>query len=261
MQPSISNLIFSKLHQIPALRTIAKKILRGYTLRQPFHGGIICLDAVEHSWAWTGSRRYETFDRELQDKLLSLSQNYEILIDIGSNIGAMSLSVLLRNSNVKAVCIDPNSRAIALLQNSIDLNQLTDRFDVVEAAVSAVDGVLNFDESGSVTGHVSPSGKQVNSVSFARLINENHSHKCLIKIDVEGFEVNLLKHLSSLINLTNLCLVIELHPLGFNTIGNPNDCFKFLLDSGAIIEDIRDQRLYQVEDKKFSQVIAKWSHE
>jgi FkbM family methyltransferase len=260
LKQNLSNSLVSKLHQFSVLRTIAKKFLHEYTLQQPFHSGVICLDAVEHSWAWTGNRRYETFDSDLQDKLLSLSQNYEILIDIGSNIGAMSLSILLRNPHIKAICLDPNSRAIALLRNSIRLNKLADRADVIQAAVSDVDGVINFDDSGSVTGHISQLGKQVNSVSFARVINENTSLKCLIKIDIEGFEINLLKSLTDIKNLNNVCFIIELHPLHFNLIGNPNDCLKMLLDSGAIVEDLRGQHLHQVENKNFTQVIAKWPH-
>ena len=261
LKQSFSNLLVPKLHQIPALRAVAKKLFRDRTIRQAFYKGVICLDAVEHSWAWTGNRRYESFDRELQDKLLLLSQNYEMLIDIGSNIGAMSLSVLLRNPNIKAVCIDPNSRAIALLQESVYLNKLEDRVSIVNSAVSEVDGFLTFDESGSVTGHVSDSGKQVTSIDFARLINDySSSKKCLVKIDVEGFETTIFKLLKEVKHLYNLCLVVELHPLQFNEIGNPKNCFNFLQGSGAIIEDLKGHLLNQVEDENFTQIIVKWSY-
>lgn len=257
---SFSNSLVPKLHQSSALRAIAKKLLNGYTLQQSFHGGTICLDAVEHSWAWTGSRRYETFDCELQNKLLSLSQDREILIDIGSNIGAMSLSVLLHNPNITAVCIDPNSRAVALLQESVCRNQLGDRIRIIEAAVSDRDGILNFDPTGSVTGHISSSGKQVISIDFARFINEYSSNKCLVKMDVEGFEGTLLQQLKEIECLHNLCLVIELHPLHFNQVGNPNNCLNMLLNSGAIVEYLSGQRLERVVDENFTQIIARWSH-
>lgn len=58
----------------------------------------------------------------------------------------------------------------------------------------------------------------------------------------------------------NLCLLVELHTLQFNVIGNPNHCLNLLLNSGAIVEDLRGQQLQQVEDKNFTQVIAKWIH-
>jgi FkbM family methyltransferase len=252
--------LVSTLHKISGLRSLAKKIFRGYTLRQRFHGGVICLDAVEHSWAWTGSRRYETFDYELQDKLLSLSLDCEVLIDIGSNIGAMSLFVLLRNPNIKAVCIDPNSRAISLLKESMIFNQLGNRVSIIEAAVSDKDGVLFFDESGSVTGHISQSGKQVSTISFLQLINEYSSNKCLVKMDIEDFKTNLLKFFREIKNIQILCFLIELHPLIFNRIGNLNDCLSLLLSSVAVIKDVRGRHLNRVQNQDFTQVIVEWSN-
>ncbi|WP_017654675.1 FkbM family methyltransferase [Fortiea contorta] len=248
------------LHKFSSLRSLAKKIFRGLIVQQPFHQGVICLDAVEHSWAWSGSRRYESFDCEVQDKLLSLSQNCEVLIDIGSNIGAMSLSVLLRNPNIKAVCIDPNCRAISLLKKSVALNHLANRVSIIEAAVSDKDGVLIFDEGGSVTGHISESGRKVSAISFAKLLNEYSSKKCLVKMDIEGFESKLLNFLKDIKNLENLYFVIELHPLNFNEVGNPNDCLNLLLNSGAVIKDVKGKHLNRVPDEYFTQVIAEWSN-
>lgn len=259
MEYRLSDWVVPKLHRISALRSLAKQFFRGWTIQQSFHGGVICLDAVEHSWAWTGNRRYQTFDSELQEKLLLLSGEYEQFIDIGSNIGAIVLSVLLRNRQINAICIDPNSRAIALLKESLRLNNLSNRVSVVEAAVSDSDGVLTFDESGSVTGHVSNSGKQVACINFVKLINEKLSDKkCLVKIDIEGFETILLKHITEIKPLDNLCLVIELHPLKFNDIGNPQDCLNLLLAAGAKIEDLQGQPLNQLDENNFTQVIAKW---
>src|SRR5437867_10895127 len=118
---------FLRLHRWGVLRKIARRLFRGVTLRQPFHGGVICLDAVEHSWAWSGKFRYEAFDKELQDCLLSLSYKLSHILDIGCNVGAMSLTVLLRNASASAVCFDPNRRAIGLLRRSGELNGLADR--------------------------------------------------------------------------------------------------------------------------------------
>jgi hypothetical protein len=80
------------LHRIAFLRRWAKRIAAGWTITQPFHGGVICLDAVEHSWAWTGTRRLENFEREVQDRLLERLRGRELLSDIGSNIGGFDRS-------------------------------------------------------------------------------------------------------------------------------------------------------------------------
>jgi len=191
--------------------------------------------------------------------LLSLSLDYEVLIDIGSNLGAITLSICLRNPNIKAICIEPNSRAVSLLQESLRLNRLTERVKVIEAAVSNQDGVLIFDECGSVTGHLSNTGKSVKSIDFARLINEySYSCKCLVKIDIEGFETTLMEQIMNLKNLYNICLVIELHPLHFNHFSNPNKCLQLLLNSGAVVEDIYEQILKSAQEDNFTQAIARW---
>jgi len=43
--------VVRNLHRFAPIRAIGKRLLRRRTIRQPFHGGVICLDAVDHSWA------------------------------------------------------------------------------------------------------------------------------------------------------------------------------------------------------------------
>jgi FkbM family methyltransferase len=261
LKESIGNWLIPKLHQISALRAIAKPLCRGWTLRQSFHGGLICLDAAEHSWAWTGKIRYETFDGEQQAALLTLSKDYDTLLDIGCNVGAMTLSVLLRNPNITAVCIDPNPRAIALLKKTLHINRLTHRACVIEAALGDRDGEIPFDGEGSVTGHISRQGKQVKCISFADFINTySEPSGCLIKIDVEGFETTLLGQLPGLKYLRNLCFIIELHPLNFNEMGNPNLCLELLLGTGAHLENLQGQPVLCAKEDAITHIIARWPH-
>ena len=256
---SAGHRITSWLHQSAALRKIARRVCHGWTLRQSFHGGVICHDAVEHSWAWTGAFRYASFDRELQEKLLLLSRDHEMLLDLGCNVGAMLLSVTLRNPAIKALGVDPNCRAVELLNKSIAANHLSHRAHVIEAAVADRDGSVSFDETGSVAGHVSASGRAVASVDFARLVNEHsQAQKCLVKIDIEGFETVLLDQLSRLKFRKNLCLVIELHSLGFNQAGDPQRCMRALLESGAKVMDLRDCPITGVAEDQITQVQAVW---
>jgi hypothetical protein len=44
-----------RLHSVRLLRALGKKLLRHRVVEQPFHSGVICMDAVEHPWA--GSSR------------------------------------------------------------------------------------------------------------------------------------------------------------------------------------------------------------
>lgn len=238
-----------RLHRAPALRALGRRLLRRRIIRQPFHGGVICLDAVEQSWAWTGGIRLETWDRPIQDRLLALSRECPTMIDVGGNVGAMSLSVALRNPDITIVCLEPNARACALLRESVVLNRLGDRVTVREAVAGDADGAVGFEEGGSTTGHIVASGQVTKpSLDFARLVDESAaSGRCLVKVDVEGYETLLLAVLKRVMSRHNVLLFVELHALGFNGFGNPAACGELLLDSGASLADADGRPVPSIE--------------
>jgi FkbM family methyltransferase len=248
------------LHRLAFLRRLAKRVCRGWVIRQPYYGGAICLDAIEHSWAWTGQNSYEKFDRPLQDALLRLSQEHPWLIDIGSNLGAMTLSVLLRNPAALAVAIDPNPRAHQLLQKSLQRNNLTARVRLVHAAVAPADATIRFDFEGSVVGHVAETGVAVPTVTVAELLRDvPPSESPVIKVDVEGFESQILPDLIEAARARRAILVIELHPLGLNGLADPARGLELLRSSGAALTDLEGRAVASLNPADFTQIVARWS--
>jgi FkbM family methyltransferase len=239
---TIAQSIARRLHRFAPLRAVGKRLMRRRTLRQRFHGGVICLDAVEHSWAWTGAVRLESWDRPLQDRLLALSRDCATMIDVGGNVGTMTLSVALRNPTIRIVTIEPNARAAQLLRQSVRLNGLDSRIDIVEAIASDADGLRAFAEAGSATGHVTAAGHGAamkKAVDFQRLLTDHAARgRSLVKIDVEGFETTLLRCLPDGAARRQLVLVVELHALGFNGLGDPLRCLTMLREAGAAVRGI-----------------------
>ena len=210
-------------------RKIGKRLCQraGLSAKQKFYDGIIYFDAVGQSWAFKGTP-YEIVDTQLKDELLLLSRDCRLYIDVGCNIGQIALSVLLRNRDIRAVCVDPNARVLRLFKKSLRANHLEHRATIKQAAVGNEKGFVCFDsEDFSELGHVSQNGNKVECLCLADLINEYSPQKCLVKIDVEGFETILLQKLDQFRNLQNVCLAIELHALGYNQ-GNPAECIKLL---------------------------------
>jgi hypothetical protein len=74
---------------------------------------------------------------------------------------------------------------------------------------------------------------------------------------VEGYETILLQKLDQFRNLKNLSLVLELHALGQNQ-GNPNECIKILLKSGATLRLLNGLALSSIDPTKITQIIALW---
>ena len=248
-----------RLHRIEILRRCAKQICRHWILTQNFHGGLIALNAVSHSWAWTGQRTYETFDRELQDRLLALSLERPHFLDIGANIGAMTLSILLRNRSAKVIAVEPGVEAYRLLTRSLRINHLEARAELLNVAASAGDSHLNFDPDGSVSGHVVSNGIAVPAIDIRELIQRASGANLLIKIDVEGYEVPLIQTIANWSLPAGSCAVVELHPLGFNSIGNPIAC----VDQIRALEKVSMSvlgggQIGEIDPNEFTQIELHW---
>lgn len=240
-------------------RKIGKRLCQraGLSAKQKFYDGVIYFDAIGQSWAFKGTP-YETVDTQLKDELLSLSRECRYYIDIGCNIGQIALSILLRNRDIKAVCVDPNARVLKLLKKSLHANRLEQRVAIKKAVVGNEKGFVCFDSGEfSEMGHVSQNGNKVECLCLADLINEYSSQKCLVKIDVEGFETVLLQKLDQFRHIKNICLAIELHALGYNQ-GNPNECIRLLQQSGATLRRLDGQPVADMDPSQVNQVVARW---
>lgn len=247
------------LHRFSFLRRAARLLARGRTVTQPFHGGSICLDAVEHSWAWTGDRRLEDFERPVQDRLVELTASRPLFIDLGCNIGVMTLSVLLRRPGTRSVSVDANARAAALLRQSLRVNRLESRAEVLATAVSAGAPSLAFAPEGSFTGHARADGNLVPAVPLATLLARHATGPCVIKLDLEGYEAELAGCLATLPALPGSVLVIELHPRGFNQLGDPLKVLDALRGRGDLrISLLGGAGLGEIDPTHFTQIEAHW---
>ena len=248
--------LVKSLHQFKFLRQVAKKLARNLTIKQAFYQGIICLNAVEHSWAWTGKNRYETFDRELQNKIYNASFTHDLLVDIGANIGAITVGTLLHNPTIKAIAVDPNKMANRLLKKTLKLNKLESRCQIINSVIGKENGLINFDETGSVTGHVSATGNAIKQIKLADLLNQNHQQKTLVKIDVEGYETILAEDFKAVKNLKDYTFFIEVHEMNFNKVGNPAQVFNTLKKLNAVITDLKGDTITQISPQLITQIIV-----
>lgn len=255
MNPALLQLA-RRLHRVKAFRSLAKRIARRRIVEQSFHGGLIAMNAVEHSWAWTGKRRLEDFDRFLQDRLLELSRSHPHLLDIGGNIGVMTLSVLLRNLEATATVVEPNAQANAVLQRSLRRNRLEARVRVLPHAVSDGAATLPFDPTGSFTGHVAATGLPCPAVGFSTLLAEETRGPTVVKIDIEGFEARLCEEFAAMRPRENTVFVIELHPRGFNNLGDPARVVETLRRRGDLQLRLLDGDLASLDPTQFRHLEA-----
>lgn len=244
----MSNPVVRFLYRFKGLRKLGKRILSNRTIYQPFHNGIICFNAVEFNLFWLNEKTCETMDKEIQDVLLALSLKNELFIDIGANIGIMSLSIALRNPDIKVKSYDPNKFVLQYLKKSVAKNKLENRVEVINAAVAdhAGKAYMNF-EVGPYSGFLADKGTMVNVVDFNLLLKENAAKKVLFKMDIEGFEKNLVPILVKEKN-PNHCFVIEIHPKGLNNISDPEFVVNELLINNYNVTDAYGKKVNGLSD-------------
>lgn len=173
-----------------------------------------------------------------------------VIVDIGANIG---LSVIYFKSicpNSKIIAFEPNPYTFELLEKNIFENNLTD-VTLVKKAVATESGVrklyvdssdnLNFSTSSFLQGAWDRSEKiqelvDVECISLKSLIND---YVDLMKIDVEGYEYQLLSNSKSVLEYVDN-LFIEYHPIKKGTL---KKLINLLKSAGYGIEVYRDGKL------------------
>lgn len=250
----MTNPVVNFFYSFKGLRKLGKSLLANRTMYQPFHGGTICFNAVEFNYFWLNEKKCETMDTEVQDILLEISRNSELFIDIGANIGIMTLSIALRNPDISIKSYDPNKFVLQYLKKSVVRNNLQNRVEVINAAVADHAGTacMNF-EVGVYSGFLSEKGTTVNVVDFNVLLKEHAAKKVLFKMDIEGFEKNLVPILVKEKN-PNHCFVIEIHPKGLNDISDPEFVINELLTNNYKVTDAYGKTVNGFSD------IADWTN-
>ena len=163
-------------------------------------------------------------------KLLNRSYNYEdelellfrhssdvdyTLIDCGANYGYWSVLVSSRPfGSHRAIAIEPSSQNFGKLANNAKVNG--DRFETMKCAIGARRGTAHLTgtkhEAFSIVGGANGGGEEVPVIALDDLIEDGKvvaDGKYLIKLDVEGVEVDAIKGGSRLLEGDSVILCEE----------------------------------------------------
>ena len=152
-----------------------------------------------------------------------------VVFDLGANVGLVTYALAKATGpNGRVVCFEPDPTSLEYLRRNNERHALAN-VDVVEAAISDTNGVLEFFAEGTITSGLASTRKdavmtkslgsviQCNSVTLKQAF-EDHGIPSWIKMDIEGAEITVLEQSRDLLRETKPFLVIDTsHVVGSDT--------------------------------------------
>ena len=165
----------------------------------------------------TGNLYAGLHDFEDMSFLLHLLRDEDMFMDIGSNIG--SYTILASGAiRWRSIAIEPIPSTYEHLKNNIAVNRMEDRVEALNIGLGSKHSTLLFTNTQDTVNHVAVDGeKDTTEVSVQTLDGILKSCTCplLIKIDVEGFETEVLLGGKNTLNNPDLkAVIIELNGSG-----------------------------------------------
>lgn len=161
------------------------------------------------------------------------------VFDVGANIGAYTLLFAQWAGPAgRVVAFEPAPEAATGLRRLVALNDLRDRVEIVEAAVCAAVGTARFATEGSSGANAlvdaAHPGRGVISVpttSLDAFCDRHALRPDVIKIDVEGQELDVLRGARRTLSLPSVQTFLELHPTAWVSHGINAASIRAELDS------------------------------
>lgn len=126
--------------------------------------------------------------------LLHLLRSGDLLIDVGANVGSYTI-LATKVCHARAVAFEPDPDAANALRRNILVNDVARLTEVHEIALGAYDGEVSFTLGLGTMNHIiAPGDKPARTVPVKRLDSfSGTALATMIKLDVEGFEEEILK--------------------------------------------------------------------
>lgn len=171
--------------------------------------------------------------------LLHFLTKEDLFADVGANIGSYSiLASGVKGS--KTIAFEPSLVTFSQLQKNIVLNHLEENIKAYNLALGAKVDTLSFTVELDTVNHVVPDYElrntrnriEVNVDALDNMVNE-HGVPALIKIDVEGFETEVINGMEKTVRDQTLkAIIIELNGSGMRYGYDENDIHNKLISHG-----------------------------
>lgn len=153
--------------------------------------------------------------------LLHLLRPGDVFVDIGANVGSFTI-LAASTGDITCVAFEPVPSTFTLLARNVAFNAMADRVQVRQQGVSDAPGTLRFttalDSMNYVLPDTSDEAVKTVAVDVVRLDDAELPRpkgRTIFKIDVEGFELSVLRGATETLRAADaLCVIMETNGSG-----------------------------------------------
>jgi FkbM family methyltransferase len=215
---------------------------------------------------------YEKYETKLFKKLIKKGM---VVVDVGANIGYYTLlAARCVGEEGKVFAFEPDPYNYSLLCKNIEVNGYRNVIPVRKAVFSKTGKMKMFLDKSNLGGHSLSEANVNKSASITIEVTslddyfKNTDYKIdLIKVDVQGSEMEVLEGMTNIINQNdNLKIITEFWPLGIRNSGSSPrgflnkliECGFALYQIGRYLEPVNINHLLKMcNDKKFTTLLCK----
>lgn len=165
--------------------------------------------------------------------LLHFLRKDDLFYDIGANVGAYTL-LASGEAQANTIAVEPVPSTFEYLSDNIIINKLCNKVKLLNIGLGNDSGIIKFTKSLDTVNHVATDSEtDTIDVQINRMDDISESIPILIKIDVEGFETEVLKGGMKILSHPNLkAIIIELNGSGLRYGYDEKLIHKTLIDLG-----------------------------
>lgn len=204
----------------------------------------------------------EKYEPEVWKSLMSSVRQGDVVADVGAFVGLYTVALACRaGERGRVFAFEPDASNTALLRETVQLNGVSDRVQIISAAVGYELARVPFHSGrGSesvMTQSTSSDSSYVDCVTLDGIFATGRLD--LLKIDVEGYEELVLRGAGLLLSDRSRrprAIYIEVHPYAWEQCGTTSaSLINLILSAGYLLQSLDGQPVARIES--YGEVIAR----
>jgi FkbM family methyltransferase len=177
--------------------------------------------------------------QDFRDELFAINflREGELFIDIGANLGIFSIMVAA-TTGARVIAIEPSPTSSRVFKRHIVLNDLMDRITLIEACAGNENDAAFIRNTVDMDNFVvldavdlQPGMAKIPMIRIDDVIDG--AIPCVMKMDVEGFEMQALKGATKLLGHQNLqAITVEISDFSYRFGNSPEETHKYITAFG-----------------------------